>query len=1446
MKYNKYKKKLALSIAVIMFLVILIGAIGPVVYGETDNLVDLDIQFISEDGQILKGSKGISYKLSYINILFNTDFRVGANKEKDIKIIQNGSLVGENYKFEIDNTNGIIKFTLKDGPPNETNMHPFRLRPHTLYNIYIPEGTLVNNQGQYNKAIYYTFVTKAKDGPGAGTIYENDILVRINPSNNETWVDYKEGKIEFEFVDDIGLVSGFHQNIGQYLEVISEPIDPSIPSYNMPPSYQYEESIDNFNVYTYSNKLVLSHKNGALKDFAKYTVRLKDNSLYLKNSSFASSPNSKIFNISEDNNDYEEIIFYTDNMLERTYPNNNQENVEVEPTIEFEFKYPVNIKDKTKVTISSDGKEFALDNGDIYLSTRLGTNNKILLLNVNDHAGKKIFPLRRHTVYKVTIEEDALEFKDYSNIIDNKSIVNKTIDLYFITRGEGEFPVPTTYSSNINKSDDIRYLNHDDKEIIMSGDKVTNLSKDGSIYIHFEETIRADKQGDILSKTKLYKMPKADSTKYDDTGNIYDETVIYNLYDFIKEDVNKVIIGNKGSKIFPNTIKVDDFIDGNTYIESVAMNNNDYDIDKFKRLEDLTYMDEIPVGKVEIINNNILKVTPKYDLEASNKYGLWVDKRVIEDVNRFNMEKDLKLTFWTKADNKNTVANWLKSSETRAENIKENSQAPYKSYTLFGAPQYGPENPMVLDLDREVIPKAQDDILEQTPDDARNTRRISYDALQRIDLVDEYPTKIDIEIEKQIKKEEMRNEERSKALLEAKAKWDSEDNEILFDEEKFIEEFDEEFDKEFEVLWEESLKEQTMIEREKTLRIDKYEFFYYFENGVKKTKIYLYPNKELERGKHYRLLVRDNTLQTRSGNNVESLEVNFVVEGKWDGVKGVYSLENNNPKVTDIWSEGEWIFKLFGHNFHEKIEKIVLEPLEGRATGHDPIIIGKEDIEFRSVTELWVKIRGENARKFSVEEYTGSYNIVLYFNNPDGILTPKELEEGKINTGLIFNLISKKHPLVLDKEPEGNADKWYDENYLGLAINPKNINGTKRYFLKVTFEDIDGKLEFNTLSGISNLLDSKILDQNNNDYLDINFINQVLSNTSMINDYIFNKDRVKREAYLYIPVKLLKPQDTYDVNIKDGVVANDSTESDNQPISWKFTTMAIPSVTDRDIIVQSVIEDYDIREPLIIQGDFFYTDTIDVYFNDIRADRVYLRNHGDKKYLEVYLPTGRDKLRPGLYNIVVENSENHKKTINSILSVVHRGTHAPEDGKRIKESNRYEELVEIVTRSEDVLSLNRYSRSDSIKLNLDELMSEETLVRRIEFLDGNSLKELRTYSKWVNVNIYDLYISGSRYDESFVDIGRVEPFLANNLKKSLQNYNIKSEMIQVVGSNVDFGRVDVEIPYERGLENRFKVLRYDEYTRRWIEESAYINNIDQKAAVTSTNSGIFVVVEFKY
>ena len=93
-------------------------------------------------------------------------------------------------------------------------------------------------------------------------------------------------------------------------------------------------------------------------------------------------------------------------IIESTYPLNNQTQIEVKPTIKLTFKYPVEIIDKTKISLETGDETYILDSEEIYLLQ----DEKTLCVDVG-RIGK--LPLRRNTLYRITISKDAVKLKDY-------------------------------------------------------------------------------------------------------------------------------------------------------------------------------------------------------------------------------------------------------------------------------------------------------------------------------------------------------------------------------------------------------------------------------------------------------------------------------------------------------------------------------------------------------------------------------------------------------------------------------------------------------------------------------------------------------------------------------------------------------------------------------------------------------------------------------------------------------------------------------------------------------------------------------------------------------------------------------------------------------------------------------------------------------------------------
>lgn len=1222
----RVKKILALFLILLVFLTQI-----PRETAFAEDFFDLTPEVFIDDIKVLSGKKGVKLNPSRIKIHTGNHLnRINPERDiKEIRIIANGKY-DETEKFHIGFWGGNIYIDLKDKPTSGDFMPVFQLRPHTLYTIYIPSGIIVNQDKKQNRAYEFNFVTESNDG-------KTDIIKATNLQDRI----YKDiNKIEITFIDDIS----FNQNINDFLQITATPQDSNIPLTGA-------NKLEDFDIKIDKDKLILSTKdNKPIQNFTDFKFTIKDKALRLKNSKTPIC------------NDEHIIEFTTYNMLDKTYPQNNQEGVEVEPTIRFVFKYPIElIQSKQNISISSDARKFSLSNDDITIS------NNQLKLNINDLEGSKIYPLRRNTLYRVHIPKGTIKFKEYN-------ILNDDINLYFITRGEGDSPKIIRYSSDPQGTDDITSQTH------------SRLTKDGSIYILFDRQIQWDKQYQNTPKkdiVKLYKIPEAHEKAYDETGKIYDKVFEFN----------------------PNTIKEKDL--------------------KEERVDQ--------IGDVKI-EQNYIKITPKYSLIPLNKYRLKLDRNYIEDKNGYNIEKDIDFYFWTSPEG-DKVPHWEGLESVKAREIIEDKKAPYKSYTLHGIPPYSDENPIIMTVDSEVIPKAGD-----------------IEVLKNIKLTEGFDTSKNIELAK--------------------------------------------------------------------IRLE-----YFFEDKVKKTRIYFYPNRELDAGKLYSFFVPGNVFQARSGNFLSMLMINFVIEGDSDIDPEVAKIV---PSEIDIFKlyKGTESFTIFGHNFTEDIEKVVLMS----TTDDSEIEIDKKDIKFVNITEIKVLLQDRDIiDKFIAD---GEYEVKLYFKNG------REVDAGKIKT------TRRGRPVVLEKYPEGGSEgNWHNEK----ELFPRTIDGKTRYFLRVTFEDIDGTLKLSD-DIIQLLKNSSVFSQgqSQNSMIDTEFLDFIQEKTSKqyyINTYIFNKTYQK--AHLYIPVKPLRANTTYTVMLNPGLVYFPGEEQNpSETLMWTFSTMPIPIISD--VYIGSVPEYYDYDKPVILYGSRF-SENARVFFNDYEARKVKLKHDVDgKPYLEVYLPKGSDRLEPGVYTIKVQNDSDHGFEIIGSFSVIEEGEYIPEEDYRVKRDYHKGQVIAYTKVSEDTLHLKRnYTDRNRLELDLDDLMGEDVLVRNIEFNPRrrDRIGRLETLSKWADITLYDVRESSNADGDVKIKLGRVEPTVAQMIKRKLGNLRLKSEIIQVAGENYDISSVRIVMPFKYSDGRNLDVLRFDFDDRTFHRESCYIDKIEKTVEILSRKPGIFVVVE---
>ncbi|NLZ54114.1 MAG: hypothetical protein GX892_13420 [Thermoanaerobacteraceae bacterium] len=639
-----------------------------------------------------------------------------------------------------------------------------------------------------------------------------------------------------------------------------------------------------------------------------------------------------------------------------------------------------------------------------------------------------------------------------------------------------------------------------------------------------------------------------------------------------------------------------------------------------------------------------------------------------------------------------------------------------------------------------------------------------------------------------------------------------------------------------------SLKKITLAEGykpESTIKISKVRFEYNIEGSVKKTKLFIYPEKTLDAGKYYVLTVSGDVIQNRSGQFLPKIDMYFTVGGDTTKPAGICEIEPNTFEPSDIY-EGKAAFTIKGYNFNEEIEYISLKAISGESAGTVQTAVYKKDIEFKSITELDVKIRDPKVIS-DLLAGDGEYLVELFFKNRPSVL----------NESVTFKVLPRGKPKVIATDPQG-GDTWSNER----RLNARTIDGTTRYFLKVTFDDFDGSLRFDTDIGLNLLQSSTVYSEGQNEVsmIDTEFITFIQNiedselRNSYISQYIFVKDRHAGQAHLYVPVKPLRSQTTYIAMINAGIVyfAGAESSSGNDPIQWTFTTTANPTVSS--IQVGSVIEDYDEDVPIILYGDFFDEQNIEVYFNDVRASRVRIgTSENGQSFLRVYLPSGRNRLKPGIYTIMVRNDRDHEFEVFGALSVVREGSHIPNEEYRVKDELRIGEVISDLFVSEDILILDRrYTDRRSLEIDLDEIMGQQVLTRKIRF-DGrraDRISTLETLSKWADITLYDIGIDDYSSDEKAeIALGRAEPLMIQNLKQKLGRQIVKSEFIQVTKQNVRFSSFRITMPFKESDGEDLKVLRYDPYSRQFIEEDFRVDKIEKTVTVDSNNSGIFVVVE---
>lgn len=612
-----------------------------------------------------------------------------------------------------------------------------------------------------------------------------------------------------------------------------------------------------------------------------------------------------------------------------------------------------------------------------------------------------------------------------------------------------------------------------------------------------------------------------------------------------------------------------------------------------------------------------------------------------------------------------------------------------------------------------------------------------------------------------------------------------------------------------------------------------YTLKYFYEGNVKKTKVSFYPEGKLHSGRYYKLDIGNDIFKSRGNKSLDPIELNFVIGGDKTQVKGIYKFditnegevtEGSRPLLTSDFgvSKNDMEFDVTGYNLTEDIKQLrFVRTRDGKT-----ISIFSQDLKFRDVTKITGTIKGDAKAEFikidqdrecgSVNNGAGEYKVYIDF------------QDGTIAGG--GNFIVKDRPIVMNTTPS-HKDDYFDPEELYERFSGSNTEG---YYIRAVFDNVG-----NTLGLLTTISDN----------IRVNLVGETINLVDSTKELKSKHDDLSGEFTVYIPLKD-KLADGQDYNVfipqKTIVEYKDVETGGNRCYSWNFSTNYLPK--SERLYEGSLPEFYDRNYPIVIDGSMFHSDTT-VRFRDstgdyYKPDSVRMK---DGNTLYIYLPRN-SRLPVGVYDIIIKNGNGHTADmVYGVLSVVEEGDYIPNEEYRIKEERSRHTVKEIIKTSKDVIELeDKRNRRSSLELDLDDIMDSDVWVRSIQYPTSwrDSLSELKVKSKYVNATIRNLELHKNSDDNDIeLRVGRVEPSMSDIIKKKLIGDNIKSNFIEVSGSNFNFTSLYIEIPYFESDGTDLKMLRYDEETRR-VEVIPYIIDlIDGKLKGTSNKPGIFVIVE---
>ncbi|MEA1962320.1 MAG: hypothetical protein U9N81_13815, partial [Bacillota bacterium] len=623
--------------------------------------------------------------------------------------------------------------------------------------------------------------------------------------------------------------------------------------------------------------------------------------------------------------------------------------------------------------------------------------------------------------------------------------------------------------------------------------------------------------------------------------------------------------------------------------------------------------------------------------------------------------------------------------------------------------------------------------------------------------------------------------------------------------------------------------------------LNKFEVVYYFSEGQKYTRIRIYPDTTLQPGTSYTLTIPADAFIDLGGRSPGLLTEQFTTAANSSADAKAIKLEKITFSSKDFYDGNEEMF-ILGSNFTQENPGTVSllsnfgETLEA-------------GLYFHSSDRLRLNISGDTARSFSSDDYAGTYSVMVTFsNNP--------VNKMPMNIGT-FTITSKGKPELIARNPD-SCNLCFDQ----YTINPiADLYGKTRYFIKLTYNDADGTLKVNESSDFirklrqgsvcasggsqASMVDSNLLD----------IISQLgtADKKAAIDKYLFVKDSAKKQACLYLPIKLLRLQTTYVVTIADSTVAYND-EDGNDSFNWSFTTLSVPQVSG--VSPSAIGEDYGADTFIMITGNAFYqgttglrvrfftgneTDTVSNY--SLMADRVEV---AEGKNLKVYLPYSRERMKAGTYNITVLNGDQHKDTLYGAITVIPRSyREKPTDGQIVDTDNRQGDVVISKTSNAAILELSsRYYDRSFVDLDLDELMGQGVWERTIKLKQNKRdiIREIRTTSSYAAISFYGVRSDGSRENQAEIRAGRVAPLQSRILQSKLGRRMLHSDVIEATVSDLLVEAVRLDIPFRNSDGRNLKAMFYDSSLRKWQEVTSKINWIDGSLIIPNARPGFFAIV----